>query len=105
LYRTKDVNHQGEAWRGRAPTTDCPPSAARSQTNGFILEKPRATADGAAASRRTATGYPKRIRSPGQYVTRSARGPPFTNTQDEIDLAVDSLDQALDIIDDKFVKK
>ena len=32
-------------------------------------------------------------------------GPPFTITQDEIDLAVDSLDQALDIIDDKFVKK
>jgi len=31
-------------------------------------------------------------------------GPPFTITQDEIDLAVDSLDQALDIIDEKFVK-
>ena len=30
--------------------------------------------------------------------------PPFTITRDEIDLAVDSLDQALDIIDDKFVK-
>ena len=31
-------------------------------------------------------------------------GPPFTITQEEIDLAVDSLDQALDVIDDKFVK-
>ena len=31
-------------------------------------------------------------------------GPPFTITQDEIDLAVDSLDQALDVIDEKFVK-
>jgi 4-aminobutyrate aminotransferase-like enzyme len=31
-------------------------------------------------------------------------GPPFTITQQEIDLALDSLDQALDVIDDKFVK-
>lgn len=31
-------------------------------------------------------------------------GPPFTITQDEIDLALDSFDQALDVIDEKFVK-
>jgi taurine--2-oxoglutarate transaminase len=31
-------------------------------------------------------------------------GPPFTITQDEIDLAIDSLDQALEIIDEKFIK-
>ena len=31
-------------------------------------------------------------------------GPPFTITQDEIDLATDALDQALDVIDEKFTK-
>ena len=32
-------------------------------------------------------------------------GPPFTITQDEIDLAMDSLDAALGVIDDRFVRK
>jgi taurine--2-oxoglutarate transaminase len=32
-------------------------------------------------------------------------GPPFTITQDEIDLAIDALDQALDVIDDKFTRR